>query len=61
LRKIVDQNQYPLEIEVDGGIKVENVSDFSSAGGDIFVIGTGIFKTKDYEETMKKLRKEIGG
>ena len=60
LRKIVDQNQYPLEIEVDGGIKIENIGETSRAGGDIFVVGTGIFKTKDYRETIRKLRQEIG-
>jgi ribulose-phosphate 3-epimerase len=60
LRKIIDQHQYPLEIEVDGGVKVENIGEVSRAGGDIFVVGTGIFKTEDYEETIKKLRKEIG-
>ncbi len=60
LRKIVDQNRYPLEIEVDGGVKIENIREVSRAGADIFVLGTGIFKTKDYEETIKKLRKEIG-
>ena len=60
LRKIVDQNRYPLEIEVDGGVKIENIREVSVAGGDIFVVGTGIFKTKDYEETIKKLREEIG-
>jgi ribulose-phosphate 3-epimerase len=59
LRKIIDQNNYSLEIEVDGGIKVENIKEFSNAGGDIFVVGTGIFKTGNYEETIKKLRKEI--
>jgi len=59
MRKIIDQNQYPLEIEVDGGVKVENIGDVSKAGGDIFVVGTGIFKTKDYEETIRKLRLEI--
>jgi len=59
LRKIVDQNRYPLEIEVDGGIKIENIREVSRAGADIFVLGTGIFKTVDYEETIKKLRKEI--
>jgi len=59
LRKIVDQNRYPLEIEVDGGIKIENIREVSKAGADIFVLGTGIFKTVDYEETIKKLRKEI--
>jgi ribulose-phosphate 3-epimerase len=59
LRKIIDQNHYSLEIEVDGGIKVENIRGVSGAGGDIFVLGTGIFKTKDYRGTIRKLRKEI--
>jgi ribulose-phosphate 3-epimerase len=60
LRKIVDRSRYSLEIEVDGGIKVENIGEVSRAGGDIFVSGSGIFKTKDYGETIRKLRQEIG-
>ena len=60
LKKIIDQNRYPLEIEVDGGIKVENIGEVSRAGADIFVVGTGIFKTEDYKETMRELREEIG-
>jgi ribulose-phosphate 3-epimerase len=59
LRRIIDQNHYPLEIEVDGGIKAENIGEVSRAGGDIFVLGTGIFKTKDYAETIRQLREEI--
>jgi ribulose-phosphate 3-epimerase len=59
MRKIVVQNHYSLEIEVDGGIKVENIGEASRAGGDIFVLGTGIFKTKNYRETIRKLRQEI--
>ena len=59
LRKIVDQDRYPLEIEVDGGVKVENIREVSSAGADIFVVGTGIFKTENYEETIRRLRQEI--
>jgi ribulose-phosphate 3-epimerase len=59
LRKIVDQNRYPLEIEVDGGVKVENIRKVSMAGGDIFVVGTGIFKTENYEETIRQLRLEV--
>jgi ribulose-phosphate 3-epimerase len=59
LRRIIDQNHYPLEIEVDGGIKAENIGEVSMAGGDIFVLGTGIFKTKDYAETIRQLREEI--
>jgi ribulose-phosphate 3-epimerase len=60
LRKIVDQRRDPVEIEVDGGVKIENIREVSAAGGDIFVVGTGIFKTENYEETIKKLREEIG-
>jgi ribulose-phosphate 3-epimerase len=59
LRKIIDQNHYPIEIEVDGGIKIDNIEDISKAGGDIFVLGTGIFKTPNYKETIQQLRKKI--
>ncbi len=60
LRKMVDQRRDPVEIEVDGGVKIENIKEVSAAGGDVFVVGTGIFKTENYEETIKKLREEIG-
>jgi ribulose-phosphate 3-epimerase len=59
LRKMVDRNGYALKIEVDGGIKLENIRKVSEAGADIFVLGTGIFKTKDYRETIRQLRREI--
>jgi ribulose-phosphate 3-epimerase len=59
LRKNIDRNQYPIEIEVDGGIKLDNVEEVSKAGGDIFVLGTGIFKTGNYKETLRQLRKKI--
>jgi ribulose-phosphate 3-epimerase len=59
LREMIDRNRYPVEIEVDGGIKLENIGEVSRAGGDIFVLGTGIFKTKNYRETIQKLKKEI--
>ena len=59
LRKIIDQNDYPIEIEVDGGIKLDNIKEVSKAGGDIFVLGTGIFKTGNYKDTIRQLRKRI--
>lgn len=59
LRRIVDRNHSLLEIEVDGGIKVENIGEVSKAGGNVFVVGTGIFKTKDYQKTMLQLKHEI--
>lgn len=59
LRRIIDRDGYRLDLEVDGGIKVENIGEVARAGGDIFVVGTGIFKTQNYEETIRKLRQEI--
>jgi len=59
LRNIAARNGYRLEIEVDGGIKVDNVEEISRAGADIFVLGTGIFKTKNYQETIRQLRQKI--
>jgi ribulose-phosphate 3-epimerase len=59
LRKIIDRNQYSIEIEVDGGIKLDNIDGVAKAGGDIFVLGTGIFKTGNYRETIRQLRKRI--
>jgi len=59
LKRIADRNGHPLEIEVDGGIKVDNIGEVARAGADIFVLGTGIFKTKNYKTTICRLRKEI--
>jgi ribulose-phosphate 3-epimerase len=59
LRKTIDRNQYSIEIEVDGGIKLDNIEGVAKAGGDIFVLGTGIFKTGNYRETIRQLRKRI--
>lgn len=61
LRGIIDQNGYPIEIEVDGGIKLDNIDQVARAGCDIFVVGTGIFQTKDYRETIQKLKNRIEG
>jgi ribulose-phosphate 3-epimerase len=46
LRKRADKEGLPLEIEVDGGVKAENIGSVAGAGADIFVLGTGIFKTE---------------
>jgi len=49
----------PLEIEVDGGVKIDNIEEVAKAGADIFVLGTGIFRTKDYRETIRQLKEKI--
>ena len=59
LKSVADKNRCSLEIEVDGGINADNIGEVSRAGGDIFVVGTGIFKTQNYHETMRELKERI--
>ena len=58
LRKILDgmDGKKPL-IEVDGGVNLENIGEVAEAGADIVVTGSGIYKTKDYSETMSSMRR----
>ena len=60
-RHLIDRLGLKVELEVDGGLKVENVGAIASAGADIFVAGSAVFGSKDYKETLAKMRKAIGG
>jgi ribulose-phosphate 3-epimerase len=46
-------------LEVDGGIKVENVKQISEAGCDVFVAGSAIFKSNDYRKTITTMKQLI--
>jgi len=59
LRKMINEKGLSAEIEVDGGIGVENIKDASQAGADIFVAGNAIFGSGDYRKTIKEMRKKI--
>jgi ribulose-phosphate 3-epimerase len=48
-----------VEIEVDGGVNADTIGLVSSAGADVFVAGSAVFKSKDYAETMRILREKI--
>jgi ribulose-phosphate 3-epimerase len=60
LKRIITERKLKVEIEVDGGIKVENIKEVASRGVDIFVAGSGIFGASDRKEIIKRMRKEIG-
>ena len=59
LKRMITERKLKTEIEVDGGIKVDNIGEVARRGGDIFVAGSGIFGTSDRAETIRKMRKEI--
>jgi len=56
LREIIDARAHKPLIEVDGGIKMDNIRLIAEAGADVIVSGSGIFGTPDYKETISKMK-----
>jgi ribulose-phosphate 3-epimerase len=48
-----------IRLEIDGGVKVDNIAEIARAGADTFVSGSGIFGTKDYAATISAMKREI--
>lgn len=59
VRSIVNQKKLPILIEADGGIKVDNIARVVQAGVEVVVSGSGIFKTPDYAETIRRMHKAM--
>lgn len=57
LRRMIDERGYTVEIEVDGGIKIDNIAAVVAAGANVIVSGSGVFGTKDYAATIAELRR----
>jgi ribulose-phosphate 3-epimerase len=57
LRRLIDERGYQVEIEVDGGVKIDNIDLVVKAGANVIVSGSGVFGTKDYAATIAELRK----
>ena len=57
LRRMIDAKGYTIDIEVDGGIKVDNIAEVVAAGANVIVSGSGVFGTKDYAATIAELRR----
>ena len=58
-RRRIDATGRPIRLEIDGGVKVENIREIAAAGADTFVAGSAIFGSKDYAQTIKAMRAEI--
>ena len=55
----IDDAGLPIRLEVDGGVKEENIGDIAAAGADTFVAGSAIFKSDDYAVTIEAMRAAI--
>ena len=56
LRRFADERGLDLDIEIDGGVKLDNIAQVWAAGANVVVSGSGIFGTKDYAQTIAAMR-----
>jgi len=59
-RRRIDASGREVRLEVDGGIKTDNIRAAARAGADTFVAGSAVFGSKDYARTIAEMRREIG-
>jgi ribulose-phosphate 3-epimerase len=59
VRRIIDRSGRDIRLEVDGGIKIDNIGAVAAAGADTFVAGSAIFGTKDYAATIAAMRAQL--
>ena len=58
-RKIISESGRDIRLEVDGGVKIDNIAEIASAGADTFVAGSAIFGSENYQNTISSMKEEI--
>lgn len=58
-RMLIDQSGYDIRLEIDGGVKVDNIREIAEAGADTFVAGSAIFGQQDYADVIGRMRAEL--
>jgi ribulose-phosphate 3-epimerase len=61
VNRVAAETGRQILVEVDGGVKIDNIGAIARAGADTFVAGSAIFGAKDYAATIKAMRKELAG
>jgi ribulose-phosphate 3-epimerase len=60
VRQLIDAADREVRLEVDGGVKIDNIAEIAAAGADTFVAGSAIFGSADYRETISRMRANAG-
>ncbi|NYT46708.1 MAG: ribulose-phosphate 3-epimerase [Candidatus Methanofishera endochildressiae] len=58
-RKRIDDSGFDIRLEIDGGVKVDNIREIKAAGADMFVAGSAIFSQPDYKVVIDEMRAEL--
>ncbi|HWK50751.1 MAG TPA: ribulose-phosphate 3-epimerase [Steroidobacter sp.] len=58
-REMIAASGRGIRLQIDGGVKVDNIGEIAAAGADTFVAGSAIFGSKDYRKTIAEMRAEI--
>ena len=58
-RKLIDDSGYDIRLEIDGGVKIDNICEIAKAGADTFVAGSAIFGSDDYKATITAMREQL--
>ena len=58
-RKIISESGRDIRLEVDGGVKIDNIAEIASAGADTFVAGSAIFGSENYQKTISSMKEEV--
>lgn len=59
VRQRIDAGGYDIRLEIDGGVKVNNIAEIAAAGADMFVAGSAIFDAPDYKKVIDEMRAEL--
>jgi ribulose-phosphate 3-epimerase len=61
VRAMIDRSGRDIRLEIDGGVKADNIAEIAAAGADTFVAGSAIFNAPDYADVIKRMRSAVAG
>lgn len=59
IKKKIDNSAYNILLAVDGGIKVNNIANIALAGANVFIVGSAIFNSNNYQKTIRNMHDEL--
>lgn len=61
VRGMIDRSGRAVRLEIDGGVKAENIAEIAAAGADTFVAGSAIFNAADYADVIRRMKHAVSG